>query len=63
EHDYHQPSDEINDSWVFDGMIEDAQVGFYAGLQVAQADAPPTWTPGDEFEAIRKRALAQVAHQ
>ena len=42
-------------------MIEDAQVGFYAGYQVAQADALPTWTPGDEFEAIRKQALAQVA--
>jgi len=61
EHDYHQPSDEINDSWVFDGMIEDAQVGFYAGYDVAQADALPTWTPGDEFEAIRKKELAQVA--
>jgi Zn-dependent M28 family amino/carboxypeptidase len=61
EHDYHQPSDEINDSWVFDGMIEDAQVGFYAGYQVAQADTLPTWIPGDEFEAIRKKELAQVA--
>jgi len=61
ERDYHQPSDEINDSWVFDGMIEDAQVGFYAGYEVAQADALPTWTPGDEFEAVRKKELAQVA--
>ena len=32
EHIYHQPSDEIDDSWVFDGMIEDASIGFYAGL-------------------------------
>ena len=24
EHVYHQPSDEIDDTWVFDGMIEDA---------------------------------------
>jgi hypothetical protein len=46
---------------VFDGMIEDAQVGFYAGYQVAQADTLPTWIPGDEFEAIRKKELAQVA--
>jgi len=59
EHVYHQPSDEINDTWVFDGMIEDAEVGLYAGWLVAQADAMPSWTPGDEFEAARKKALAQ----
>jgi len=57
---YHQPSDEINDSWNFDGMIEDAQLGFYVGLNVANADAMPSWTPGDEFEATRKKALADV---
>jgi Zn-dependent M28 family amino/carboxypeptidase len=61
EHTYHQPSDQIDDTWVFDGMIEDATVGFLAGYAVAQADALPTWTPGDEFEAARKKALEQVA--
>jgi Zn-dependent M28 family amino/carboxypeptidase len=55
---YHQPSDEINDSWNYDGMIEDAQLGFWVGLNVANADAMPTWAPGDEFEAARKKALA-----
>ena len=59
EHVYHQPSDEIDDTWVFDGMIEDASIGFYAGWLIAQADAMPTWNPGDEFEAARKKALAQ----
>jgi len=58
EHIYHQPSDEIDDTWVFDGMIEDAAVGFFTGWLVAQADAMPTWNPGDEFEAARKKALA-----
>lgn len=60
---YHQPSDEINDSWNFDGMIEDAQLGFYVGLNVANANAMPTWTPGDEFEAARKEALAAVSKE
>jgi Zn-dependent M28 family amino/carboxypeptidase len=55
---YHQPSDEINDSWNFDGMVEDAQFNFYLGLNVANADAMPAWLPGDEFEAARKRALS-----
>lgn len=55
---YHQPSDEINDSWNFEGMIEDAQLGFYVGLDIANTDQMPTWVPGDEFEAARKTALA-----
>jgi Zn-dependent M28 family amino/carboxypeptidase len=57
EHVYHQPSDELDDTWVFDGMIDDALIGFGAGWLVAQADEMPTWNPGDEFEAARKKAL------
>jgi Zn-dependent M28 family amino/carboxypeptidase len=59
EHVYHQPSDEIDDTWVFDGMIEDATLGFLSGWVVAQADAMPTWNPGDEFEAARRKALGR----
>jgi len=58
---YHQPSDEIDDSWNFDGMIEDAQLGFHVGLNVANADEMPAWVPGDEFEAARNAALAALA--
>jgi len=50
---YHQPSDEWNEGWNFDGMIEDAQLGFFAGLAVANADAMPSWVPGDEFAKFR----------
>ncbi len=58
---YHQPGDRLDDSWNFDGMIEDAQLGLYSGWLIAQADAMPSWNPGDEFEAARKSALAAVA--
>jgi Zn-dependent M28 family amino/carboxypeptidase len=58
---YHQPSDKLADTWNFDGMIEDAQLGLYSGWLIAQADTMPTWNPGDEFEATRKSALAAVA--
>jgi hypothetical protein len=58
EHVYHQPSDQLTSEWVFDGMIEDAMIGFDAGWLIAQADAMPTWNKGDEFEAERKKALA-----
>lgn len=55
---YHQPSDELTPDWNFDGMIEDAQLGFLAGLAVAQADAMPTWLPGDEFAKLRAPAVS-----
>ena len=55
---YHQPSDEYDDSWNFDGAVTDAQLGFWTGLAVANADEMPTWNEGDEFEAARLEALA-----
>jgi hypothetical protein len=58
--DYHQPSDEYSADWNLEGMIEDAQFGFFAGLIVANADAIPQWVPGDEFEAARRAAIAEL---
>jgi len=55
---YHQPSDEYDPSWNLDGMIEDAKLGFWVGLSVANADEMPSWNEGDEFEATRLEALA-----
>lgn len=55
---YHQPGDRLENGWNFDGMIEDAQLAMFSAWLVAQADTLPTWKPGDEFEAARKRALA-----
>lgn len=58
---YHQPGDELDDTWVFDGMVDDARLGFYTALWVSEQDEMPTWTPGDEFEAARREALAAAA--
>jgi Zn-dependent M28 family amino/carboxypeptidase len=58
--DYHQPSDEVKPDWDLSGAVEDAQLWFYLGVKVADADAMPTWKPGDEFEAARKKALAEL---
>jgi hypothetical protein len=41
-------------------MVEDARLGFYCGLIVAEAAEMPSWVPGDEFEAAREEALAAV---
>lgn len=57
---YHQPSDQIDDTWNFDGMIEDAQLAFYSGWLIGNAEAMPSWKPGDEFENARRRALSAL---
>ncbi len=54
---YHQPSDEMTPDWNFDGMIEDARLGFEAGVDIANDPKLPAWVPGDEFEAARKAAV------
>ncbi|MBF8270371.1 MAG: peptidase M28 [Gammaproteobacteria bacterium] len=59
-HHYHQPSDELTADWNFDGMVEDARVGFLAGWTIANDDELPAWNPGDEFEAARLEALSTV---
>ena len=57
---YHQPSDEYDPSWNLEGMIQDALLGYWTGLAIANADEMPTWVPGDEFEAARIEALKAV---
>ena len=57
---YHQPSDELTDDWDLSGAVEDVQLCFYLGHQIAEAPAMPEWKKGDEFERARKKALAEV---
>jgi Zn-dependent M28 family amino/carboxypeptidase len=57
---YHQVSDELTPDWDFSGAVEDAQLLFHLGIEIADAPAMPTWNPGDEFEAARKQALANL---
>ena len=57
---YHQPSDELEESWNFDGFVEDTQLMLKAGLIVTTSPDFPTWHPGDEFEAARLEALAAL---
>jgi hypothetical protein len=55
---YHQPSDEYSKDWDLSGEVEDAQLLLIAGTRIANDPALPTWKPGDEFEAVRKAAIA-----
>ena len=58
--DYHQPSDELRDNWEFAGAVEDTQLAFKLGVRVANAASTAQWKKGDEFEAARLKALAEL---
>ena len=55
---YHQPSDQIDETWNLDGAVDDVQLMVVALLRIADAPKMPEWHRGDEFEAARKKALA-----
>ena len=55
---YHQPCDQVGADWDLAGLVDDARLGFLCGLAIAEADALPTWNPGDEFAAARESALS-----
>ena len=57
---YHQPSDHVYEEWDLEGLVEDARLAFLVGLSVAEADEPPAWNPGDEFEGVRTRMLREA---
>jgi Zn-dependent M28 family amino/carboxypeptidase len=56
---YHQPDDEYSPDWDLSGAIEDLKLIFEFALEVANNDRMPSWLPGDEFKAIRLKALEE----
>ncbi len=47
---YHRPSDEyIESEWDIDGMLEDAQLYYDVGLNIANSKDWPEWKEGSEF--------------
>jgi len=54
---YHQPSDEVDPSWDLSGAVQDVQLLFEVGYEVANRDKFPEWKPGTEFKAKRDAML------
>lgn len=46
---YHQPSDEYDDSWNFEGMIQSAEIALAIGRRIADLPQMPKFNPNDEF--------------
>ena len=52
-HHYHQVSDEVNPNWDLSGAVQDVQLLFEVGYQVANDDKFPEWKPESEFKGKR----------
>jgi len=50
---YHQPSDELRDTWDFRAMIQEADIALAIGMKIANAPQMPKFNEGDEFAKQR----------
>jgi len=55
--DYHQVTDEVRPDWDLSGAVQDVQLVFEVGYEVANGDKFPEWKPGNEFKAKRDAML------
>jgi Zn-dependent M28 family amino/carboxypeptidase len=56
-HDYHQVSDEVKSDWDLSGAVQDVQLLFEVGYEVANGSKYPQWKPGNEFKSKRDAML------
>lgn len=56
-HHYHQVSDEVDPNWDLSGAVQDVQLLFEVGYQVANGDKFPEWKVGSEFKSKRDAML------
>ena len=52
---YHQPSDEYDKTWTFEGGLDDLRLLFNVGKRLAYGTEWPQWNDGSEFKVIRKK--------
>ncbi len=50
EFDYHKPTDIIRADWDLSGTLQDLELLFRVGFEVAQTDRMPRWKDGSEFK-------------
>lgn len=46
---YHQPSDNFDETWRYDGLVQNLEVSLAIGLKVSNTDKLPAFKPTDEF--------------
>jgi Zn-dependent M28 family amino/carboxypeptidase len=55
--DYHQVTDEVKPDWDLSGAVQDVELVFEVGYEVANGDKFPEWKPGNEFKPKRDAML------
>jgi Zn-dependent M28 family amino/carboxypeptidase len=55
---YHGPKDEYDPNWDWSGVVQDAQLYYLIGRELAESDAWPNWNPTAEFRAVRDKSRA-----
>jgi Zn-dependent M28 family amino/carboxypeptidase len=55
--DYHQVTDEVRPDWDLSGAVQDTQLLFEVGYEVANGGKVPEWKPGNEFKPKRDAML------
>ena len=60
---YHQPSDKVDPAWDLAGAVQDTQLLFEVGYQIANGAHTPEWKPDGEFKGKRDAALAKAGAQ
>ena len=58
---YHTVLDEVDDDWDLRGLVQDIELYFGVGLEVADGNTWPQWYEGNEFRAIRESSLKNNA--
>lgn len=52
---YHQPADELDESWDFAGILQDARIFFRTGLALAEDERRPNWLLDAEYRRAADR--------
>ena len=53
---YHAPADEYDETWDWSGALEDVQLYYTLGRDLADGNAWPNWYPTAEFRAARDKS-------
>lgn len=55
---YHQPADQYDSTWNLDGALQDMQLVYNMGQNLANSHVWPGWKPASEFKAVRDSTAA-----
>ncbi len=58
---YHDPSDEYDPEWDLEGTVDDLELVFEVGRNLANETNFPEWTAGNEFKTLRDSMMTSTA--